>query len=276
MVLESFENRIDIKSLSLETPEKSQKLEFDPEKEFTNQEWQNTAEEFRNSWKNRKPEDNVVVLSWGLPALKAFKPDLAEPLLTDEVAKSLFDELAKMAEGRHWVAFSERAVFLKILFPDKVTIGPDSKAMMKSAALEEQDTFKAAQLGASLRILFPEEQFPKGLDQRWQEFALKASTDLEQMNMYSSVRYLANLKIMYRERFKDFGVSASVWGSIVEKLHRTKHSNIYASYASAILDGAIVAAEDIRVTDEGLELVMPKAKAQLAGQTPEVPQTRNF
>jgi len=275
MVLDSLENGINIKGLSLEVPEKDRKLEFEPDKEFTSQEWQNTAEEFRNSWKNRKPEDNVVVLSWGLPALKIFKPDLADPLLTDEVARGLFNELAKMSEGRHWVAFSERAVFLKILFPDRVIISPDSKARVISAALEEQDTFKAAQLGASLRILFPEDRFPKGLDQRWQELARKVSKDLEQVNMYSAVRYLANLKIMYPERFKDLSITSGRWQNLVSELHRTKSVNLYCSYASAILDGAIVAAENIRVTDKGLELVLPHREA-VSEVSRDLPQTRNF
>jgi hypothetical protein len=275
MVLESFENRIDIKGLSLEAPEKDRKLEFDPDKEFTFQEWQNTAEEFRNSWKNRKPEDNVVVLSWGLPALKTFRPDLADPLLTDEVAIGLFHELDKMAEGHHWVAFSERAVFLKILFPDRVIISPDSKARVRTAALEEQDTFKAAQLGASLRILFPEDQFPKGLDQRWQKFASKADKDLEQVNMYSAVKYLANMKIMYPERFKDLSITPSRWQNLVSELHRTKSGNLYGSYAGAILDGTIVVAEDIKVSDKGLELALPHSEVASVTK-PGLPQTRNF
>ncbi|MDO8618655.1 MAG: hypothetical protein Q7R49_01780 [Candidatus Daviesbacteria bacterium] len=117
-------------------------------------------------------------------------------------------------------------------------------------------------------------QFNLDSDDIWQEGLDLLNKEREDNSWFIFLRLAANMKTLNSEKFKEFEITSEDWRKIKEafQYQLTKSDDLIAN-AGDILT---LQAEEIRLTPEGVEVIMPYPKTPLVEFIPSLPETRKF
>ena len=192
--------------------------------------------------------------------IKAFAPEKVSELnITEqefnEIDSELFSELKKLRKGEHSEAFS-LAADMKILFPEKASKFNIAKEELEELRDEQKQAIKEkmpwpfVQHSVEIKILDPQ------MDLNLTKRNLKAITnrlkeDKKKEDWSSFVSFAAKAKILYPQI--NLNLTEQEWQKIMHTAEKEKEEKYWSEFASSIADIKILAAEDVKVTDKGIE-----------------------
>jgi len=183
MTLEKYFNKeiTNIKSLSLESPEKYREALFDPEKELTNENWRWLSEKLSNAERSRRALNYV----WILSRAKTLSPDrFSHKGFSQAILKKIEQELQENAKGKNWNLILQNLADIKIIDTDSFAeLRIEDEIFNRAAAY-----IKSHQLDANPYI--------------WKTYAAEAR----------------NLKLTSSRRMKEIDFNATAWRSIKDIL----------------------------------------------------------
>lgn len=293
MPLESYfeKEKINVKSLAIEEPEKKPELTFDPEKEIAKEDWERYKE--RLNWTRENNVWREFVHS--AADMKLLFPDRISELNlggTDwQGMKKMLEEFRKpsaVARG----AFLLVAEDMKFLFPQRIkelNITEDIWQENVNWALNLYDQRfgggsirwqQFAESAKNLKMIFPERASELHLDEtawrgmmgRLKEFQEKTAKN-SSVPEVEFIELAANMRILMPERFNEVsGVVKTRWQEI-----KSYWEKIQRKPPDMTVNMKILAAEEVKITDKGLEIIMQKPKKdEFKTETPPLPEIRKF
>jgi len=255
-IREHFKERSDedvkIQDLKLEISE-SQGPRFDPETEISDEQWdvmKKALESIRSGGDWHRYADMVsdVVLLF---------PDRIDQL---NLSNEVFDGLVETLDSTTGSQILESLLALKILFPnrfDEVLIGDvewdkidDSIAL--SASVGDQA------FGSSyFKIVFPDRVEKLDLTNEFCDRIIEAIDKMKEEKSFNSLSYfLKYIRILFPDRFEKMSLDDRTWNTMKRQAESRR---TIKTYVADLLNLKILAAEEIKITDKGIEMIVEKS-----------------
>ena len=161
--------------------------------------------------------------------------------ITDEDWKELKLRLELNRSNKRWDNFSKYAMTMKIFFPKRA----------KELKLDDE-----AWQGIK-------EDLESSRGQNWDAFSLRAM----------------EMKILFPERAEELDLNEEAWQGMkkeMESRHGQRSNFFWYGFARQAMEMKILVAEEVCVTDCGLEITMRKKKVKHRKQIPPLPEQRKF
>jgi len=260
-------DRINIHELTVEEPEKQEGLPFDPERDITEKGWNYLKSEFES-----QHDGNLWFFSYTASQLKILDP-LFDLRITPEIWESFGDSLNAIRHHtvKNWDNFSATAARMKIIDNDKnLNINQNDWRSMqqKLDKLRKQRLWGAfAVHAASMKILDPRIDFK--VDEETRRDMIK---EIKNETTFASIfaEHAAAMKILGIA----FEVDKFFWRMMQEELKEEQAQG--KSFSKLAVDMKILVAEEVEVTDKGLEITMPKPKEDLKQGIQHLPEVKQF
>mgnify|MGYP006865039859 CR=1 FL=1 len=253
-------------------------LEFDVETEVDDRKREGMLKDF---------EDDCEKNAWASAAdrgmsLKILFPNRVTELGLEEKWEGMVDCYKSWCYEDNWNNVADQAVRLKILFPDKVKEldlqdkWEDMKEWYETRCID--GTLESSLIMAkNLKILFPERVGELELESKlkWGDIKARYYYHCRNKRKWSQafIKMAIGVKILFPERMVELGIE-NKWQQMKEsyedfcKLEEWKLATIQA------MNLKILAAQEIKITDQGLELVMENEE-EFADDIPERPERLN-
>jgi hypothetical protein len=292
MALESLENRINITQLSVEQPKVEKPVLFDQEHDLDEKTWQSMLEQLA------KEKDDMVKIIDMAESLVILAPERREQLpsslevvgtgLLNITDKPIEVSAATKVDVAFNEDFSDTMCTLKTLFPEKVhQLSLDDQThdklinlydFLKSRRQDEAETRKVLRLAASIKFLFPQfgDEWSE-ITKRGTEVDIMGTEVLDRLAVSKKWGQFAFVSRQLRYLFPEDRLDASnvAWEGMRAALERRRNKD-WLLYAELAANMKVLTAEKVTITEQGLELVMPTAQAQLAQPIPQMPEIKNF
>ena len=230
--------QLNIHELAIEEPEKESELPFDPERDITEEEWE----------KIKQGLDNVTGLTRALygSSAKIIEPKRFKDFfldLDDNAAAKM--ETAEAEQKNRWAEMSDATIEYKLLF-------------------------------------FPESFKDFIITNRDLEINSMTTERLKKEGEWGKILHRAGLvKIVRPDRIKDLKLDAVAWDGIREYLQGKMQAfgTADATKLRCVMDllfAKILAADKVKITQNGLEIIVPKKKENLEQEAPQVPEVKQF
>ncbi len=278
MTVADLEQYINIKDLILDQPRSESDLPFDPKKEISEEDIARlelkikTYQQGRSWWKAAEMLVSMQML---------FSERNQEAFLSAEQMAGqtrLYERLTKI--GAYYTLIAPAADF-KLLFPDQFgslnVTSMEADAMYRSLGgyYSNKEWSNYASLATSLLILFPDLKAKLRLDDNlWRGVNEDLEHNLD-AEPYFYAEKCKNLKILYPD--KGLAIPPEAWDRMEQRLQLYRDSTdpealrYFANLASWM---KILTTKEVKITDRGLELVMPEPHVDSTSQA--VPETRRF
>jgi len=282
MIIES--DQINIKDLLIDEPQVGKDSWFDPERDITSGIWQAMVEKLKES-RGRSWEIGWVELA---RSMMIFSPEKSKSLITENQAweyvktrDSNFDMPGRA--GPQFQATNSdiftQAFSLRVLCPHK--IGEVNKRWILLRNLVDRitratgpDSEGNLQIRAAIKLLYPE-QSGVGLSNGLKATVgiyLDRGRDNEDWNRFLELAALARL--IEPEFIDSLDLTTEDRDGMKEYLSRTfketKETNAWEFAARQAASLAIIAAPEIKITDDGLKLIWPEKEQIKEDESPEV------
>ena len=273
--------RINIKDLTLEEPEKKRGLPFDPERDITEEDW----EGMKNDTKKDRAEHMWYFFAKKVMSMNILLPEKMEELdlKNEETWQGMRDYLKKLlkegSSSDHLVSY---ATAMKIIFPERFSefyVGGEVWEGMKNRLNREREAanwWAFAILALEMKILFPDRS-SEFLDDTAREGMEKLLKKMRSEKIwYNYFQQAMQAKVLFPDRASDLYPDKTAWKEIKEHLMRARTDSRGETFLEIAMHMKLLAAEEIKITDQGLEIIMPKENPEFKEETPPMPQTRKF
>ena len=265
-------DRINIHELTIEEPEKPSELPFDPERDITEEDWKGMRQALEASRKNvgdffpqamaiklLNPREKIDVdeeyvhlakrkLKRDLENLKDFSflenassVKMFDPQVRRYFSKKSWQEIIEYIKAwknsKNWSVFLDYAKSIKII---------DPSAEINFDVSEEDNN--------DMLDWLKEQKTPDG----WKDFTVNA----------------ANMRIF--DPKLELGLDKEAWQAMKAQLEVYQRDHNWKRFSDMAMKMKILAAEELKVTDKGLEITMRKKKASLSSLVPPLPETKQF
>ncbi len=284
MALESLENRIDIKNLGIENLTKPERLKFDPDLEFDENDKTNISSLLASTYDmldKRNFHQAALATSILFPDQKKELVELNEE--TWETALYYRRDYNKAPEP---LAMAEAVAEIKLLYPEH-EVKMDNEQW--SFLMEHLNImYKAGhygqfgELAKSLAIVRPVEmhKFLRSNEDYWQgikkvaEGSLKLFGTADESELEFVSDRLARARLLFPEQFHELVLNESTWISMHQKFRRLKQRGIATELLQSAANLKILTANDVAITAKGIEI--NNTSPQTFGKDPAVPEQRKF
>jgi len=196
-----------------------------------------------------------------LENLRIVSPEAFNDLSNTEIFLKLGKiDLQKLADGYLWLSYVAFAASLRIVFPEKMKnydLG-DSREIANKLKMFDRPKYDSGKY-VNFKLVFPDDFDKMNFDMEQILVDIKDQLEIRRKGgEWSQFLTLAvNFKILFPERSSELKLDKDVWQRIrVDLLKQARKSN--SELFSHVKTAMILAAEDVRVTEKGLELVMKK------------------
>lgn len=281
--------KVNIYDLTIEGPEKRRDF-FDVEAEITKDDWKKMIE---NMELCRMPGKE----NWHAFYADAFPLKILNPEINLSLDERAVEGMRKVLETdliSKWSrAYIEDLMRAKIFFPERGferLTGSVSWSKLKDV-LNEDRQFESWEeffsLAASMKFFKPDIDLDIK-EKDWQDgitaaTILKTKAESGDPGGYWFSFSSAAMPIKLLNPEVDFNLSSRDWEGMTKQLRNHNYSsNTVAStdkwrtFSYHAMNMKILSAEDIKFTDKGLEIIMPKKKEKLSFANSEIPEQRNF
>ena len=283
-------NRINIHELTIEEPEKKSELRFDPERDITEEDWRNMRqllEEYRkdDERKSHGSGQEVMYFSGQAMYMKILNPTVV--LNLDETAWQVMRqdlERNRIQPDRYgvfpghglsdWGLFARQAREMKILDPEiDLNLNENAWQGMRQL-LDSRRTDKKwgdfSSLAADIKILDPTLGLNLNPD------TLRGVRDQLEIYREADNWWIFSWQAMHMKILDpriDLNLDETAWQGMRESLKNFRGD--WSSFSKQAMLMKILAAEEVKVTDKGLEIKMRKDKPLTSG-VPPLPETKQF
>ena len=287
LILSAMSNpeRINIKDLTLEEPEKKEGLPFDVERDITEEDWKKLID----TLSGYRVGGEWYEFGWQAMAMKIIFPDKFSDVALDE---TVWHEMKKRLDG--WRIESRwniegliwHTCQMKILFPERVgelNLNEGLWEGIKIAITRDRLGHLWRALADKLiaaKILFPEMiselHFDEFDEEVWREIKKEMDSSRAAGNWEVFSWRAVALKFFFPKRVQELGLDAKAWQGMEDMLPQYQADDAQRDFAVHAMLMKLLAAEEINITDKGLEIIMQKKDPEFKEETPPMPQARKF
>ena len=262
-----------LQDLTLEQ-EKTPELKFDPETEITEADWQGMKQVLEVKRRNRK----IWSFTFLTMVMKILRPVKFDELNIDDQAWRGMKENLETNRNYDWRTFNSQAANMKILQPERFSelgINDQSWQNMKEALEALQDYNYFAVQAVDMKILQPNKFSELSIDDKvWQKMKAQLEIDRNEGNWGRFTELAKSMKILQPKRFSELRISNQSWREMRKELELERKNNWW-NFAHQAMDMKILAADKVKVTDQGLEITMPPPESFKSEKKPR-PERKNF
>ena len=280
----SNSERINIKDLTLEEPPKKKELPFDPERDLTEEDKGNLKKEL---------EENIINHSWvnaleNMSAYNALFPDEIESLILDDTAWLEIKRVINFFQStKQYRDFNEMAVQAKLAFPKQSkeivlddTTYQESREYLGTCAAKKL-WWAFGQEAMKIKILFPEKsgsllQVENITSNEIWDGMKKELERMIDLGLRHFCQHAAAMKILFPYRISELSFDTAFWKQAHKELSDYRDKEFWRGLFQEAVAMKLLAAEEINITDQGLEVIMQKEKPEFKEETPPMPKTRKF
>ena len=262
-------DRINIHELTIEEPEKQSELPFDPERDITKQDWEVMRLCLEHSRKNNTWSDFSAYAA----RMKILDP--TQDLNLDQTAwQGMEDEFKKQSFNPQ--RLTSNAADMKVLDP-KRDLNLDQTAWTKMRRELENwrsknDWGMFSWQASNMKIIDPKINLK--LDQAaWQGMEKQLEEYRRSNNWTSFFLQASRMKIL--DPKIDLKLDQTAWQGARDELEVDRRQFMMQGFDSLAKCMKILVAERVDVTDQGLEITMPKREKPLTS-VPPIPETKQF
>ncbi|MDO8618645.1 MAG: hypothetical protein Q7R49_01730 [Candidatus Daviesbacteria bacterium] len=199
--------------------------------------------------------------------------------LQDPEVRYMHENPNRNIDDMNWIDVVDAAMNMQeqlptvgILFPERISeIDPKALAFYKENTNRQVSSFPDDYLTSKLLSL--------DLGLNFDAVAMKKMTWRQEKYRKSNIEYWAyvysSLKIIYPEFESYWNVNMSEWRKLKRSLNFLR-GNDWFKFASLASSMKILAAEEVNITDQGLELTMPQVHEPFNLNMPALPEVRKF
>ena len=286
--------RINIKDLTLEEPEKKKEsgLSFDPERDITEEDWDRMKHEFDKIQEKIQGHIHTVPDLYGFSVLGysmkiLFTDRLPEGNINDFMGEIFAADLKYEPDtGMYSDEFLSFLMHMAILSPQKLrdemakyNMGKFTISSLEARLIDgrRNDWHKFSRYAIMVKIIFPKEETGVDFSQEdWRGMKDWLDQNQKMSDLRTVVKHLVAMKILFPDRFHEIDVEAIIWKSFDKRLTKERVVYMLPAFAELAAYLKLLAAEEIKITDQGLEVIMQKEKPEFKKETPPMPQTRKF
>lgn len=260
--------RINIKSLTIEGPKAEEILEpFDPIPMIADSAWEDVALVFSET-------DN----SFFEVRRAAFQTAYLKPEILDSLNLKSRDFI-RIGINEN-AAYFQNLEFVTMLFPQEASSIPVpvdlpeiKEGMLLGEAGRLVDTKRMEEF-AAYRRLFPEDE--EVLQGRHYIFEANAFFLKDEKNISRFSTIAADLRVIYPNRFAEIEFPRNFWKDAREEIARLCKTGNFGRLADFAYHLRILAAQEIHLTDKGMELVLKQDQVLETSDIPAQPTVRRF
>lgn len=270
--------RINIHELTVDEPERQSELLFDPERDLTKEDWQMIKDDLE---KSRRVEDWASFLSTAVH-IKILNPqfDLGIDQKAWEGMRNMLNAWKENAtfENR-WEVFLSRSADMKILDPT-LDLNLDQADWQRIRDILKKTVIWDIFSRRAVEVRLLDHDYDLNLDQNdWRDIQDTLKKYRRDKNWGYFCSHAANVKIL--DSKIDLGLDKEAWQGMRDKLEwyreRCKNGNeslgVFSDHAREM---KILAAEEVKVTDKGLEINMRKDKKDTLSDVLPMPEAKQF
>ncbi len=282
------DNGINIKDLVLEQSTRRSDIPFDPQRDISEQDWKTIidrrigeySDDLRNSGFRAGAGNGDMEF---FRAVAFLAPDKIKPLITDDV----WNKMKNFKENETLGASASILATMRLVDPERFASEPkldDREWLMirnsylthPAAAVENR-----INIASKAKIIDPDktEDYILRPPIQWDDVQDAIDKRISAGSWFMVAKLLADIKILDPERAKNFHISEETWNSMKKDLDRyrnTSDKNKDISFAQLSSFMTIISAQEIRITDKGVEVVMPKSQNNFGRPNESIPQRRRF
>jgi len=276
MLLErQFGNTINVKGLAIEAPQKEPEVLFDPERDLTEEDWERMKEYLEiNKGRRANFIHGLKVMVLLAPERKGELP--IDDMLREDLLQSF--NRAKDVEPNEVVLFYGELI--KLFFPENLphldlNNGIWEKVekyvqeeMIRADPSNDSDVSKVLIHMREFKLLFPRKDFPEATREKvlaMLKFLSKDAYDKEEWDRFLYIN--KNMRIIFPGMPLHFDKKSiqGMRGILKSDEHKFK-----------ALDLKILAAKEIKITDTGMEIIMPERQPSFEQSVSPLPETKKF
>lgn len=250
-------------------PPADKDLPFDTEHEITAEDWahiKNLLTPIPASWEE---EDRLPFFTFVLQMKLLFPDRFSELRIGDEHCKQILESINTYRKEKSWEKFASRAYVLKLVFPEKrAELGLDETTW--DGLIKQLDQFRMnqewdnyAQHARYMKGLFPDRISELKLDQEvWRAFSEKIQAySLKKLSM-TEILFMESVQFLFPEKRSALAPTQQTWKEIRATLSKFRAENRWASFLLLAFCMKCLAAQDIKVTEYGMEIIMPPTRLE--------------
>jgi len=269
MLLERrFGNALNIKDLIIETPQREQDFLFDPERDLTKEDW----ERMKGKLSEDCGQDELFLLSEYMALFPEWKDELGIEGLYPEIKKRFEEDWA----NKNVPFIVCMAALIKRIFPgegERIHFNDPFWEDIRNYDWNKDDSTKLASFLCQkyMKVIFPSFDLDHEVEQGAKNDVTLAEKD-EDWEMFAEQAAL--LKLFSKLGRRD--VSRKAWDGMKNALARFRDDGEIESFVNLASNMKILAAEEVRATDKGFEIIMQEKKKEFHPPAPSLPEVKNF
>lgn len=246
-------DKINIHDLTIEEPEKQTEVPFDPERDIMAEDWERIYKKIKSD-------------IWVYTSIKILDPQFVDK----KIIQKQEDSANKTLERKEWGSFLTYARHLKIIKPGaKININDEMRRGVE-AILKDQKIAKNwwdfAWTAMSIKLIDPKFKVDP---EDWEKLENYLST---RSNQADYVRQAMKMRIINQDWNPNW--STNTWNEIKKELESRRVRNDAGEFAEMAAAMKIMAAEEVKSTEKGLEINMKKKSIET--EVSQMPEQRNF
>ena len=273
-------DNLNIHELATQEPKRASVV-FDPERELFEGDWDIIKERLEDCQDRGQTVDYAESLSYASIAF----PEIFEK----EANHKMFGILSDGCQSDYVAARFAMLSYAKICFPQDYQdnnlneLAEKKWIEYKTGIAEHKQDGDFHNLCPSLlkaKIIFPDKFNELGIEEQTYEgmrqyLMSNFSKDNDTSYKYYA-QFLGSMRIIFPEKFSEFSPGEEDWNKMRETLENARTAG--ENWGFPLLAGnlKILAAEKVEITDKGLKITMPEEKESLQGETPVMPEQKQF
>ena len=218
--------------------------------------------------------------------LKLLSPDRFSEIEFDETR--ILQDLQKQIDHPKGTHKQDKlftsALYIRIAFPNKtleIGFGGENWDKLETLIQNSSVDHKTGRNNLlkrflAAKVLFPERFARLNIDEDiWQGLSLLLEDPLRKKDWILYDERAMKLRIIFPERIHAFELQKN-WHLALGKLKQLRLNESWVGYLVLAYALKLLAAEEIKITDQGLEVIMQREKPEFKEETPPIPQTRKF
>ncbi len=269
-------DRINIHELTIEEPEKQTELLFDVERDISKEDWEGI---------NMKIEGCILNNSWSDYASQAMKVKILDPsknIGRDDNARQGMERKLDAYKSSNkidneWGSFLSQAMAMKILDPETdVGLNNDIEQRLGGFLDTLRNRPRSFCFHAmEMKIISPNMVLNIG-ETIWKEMEKDLESQRVSNNWIAFARDAVAMKIL--NPAVDLKLDNRAWEGMRAKLeyYRVEPNEHWPNFFEQAMNMKILAAEEVKITDKGLEINMRKKKDSFNTDVPPIPEIKKF
>lgn len=275
---------VNIKDLSIESQGDPTDVEFDVNKEVSEKDWENLKSALSERINSGTEPYAIAFFAANMKLL--YPERMSDFRFGDIFLNRLQDFIKKARTEDNYHGISNATYWMKILYPKQPTqsiLDKTTRGLLLEEMAIQRDNHRVqfAMMAANLKILDKDLVKSLNLNNTDYENMVDAYHQFKKADaIYNGIPVMAHAKILFPELVAKESVLKKDWKAILSSLRDDKHrayteNDLWGNYLGTAVDLKMLAANEIRTTDEGVIFDMPEISNRARTES-KLPQTKKF